>query len=75
MKIVPLSNGMRGYRVLQAFRYTLRVTHTKRDQILDAVIALDAEGPGADLRTSRPQADPDSRPGDQGQGRRGVRRR
>ena len=52
MKIVPLFDGMRSYRILQAFRYTLRVTHTKRDRMLDAVIALDPEGAGADYADS-----------------------
>lgn len=43
MKVVPLFDGMRRHRVVGAFRYTLWVTHRKRDRMLDAVIEANTE--------------------------------
>ena len=48
VRVPVLFNGMQRTKVVQALRYTLWITHTRRDQMLDKVIALDPEGAGGD---------------------------
>jgi hypothetical protein len=45
---VPLFRGMRNRKVVAALRSALWSIHTKRDQMVDEVVALDPEGDGAD---------------------------
>lgn len=48
MKVVPLFDAMTRTRVVRALKYTLWQSHALRNRMLDAVIALDPEGAGAD---------------------------
>ncbi len=47
-RIPAIFNGMRRKPVVDSLQYTLWITHTRRDRMLDVVIALDQEGAGAD---------------------------
>lgn len=48
VNLLDLFRALRKRNVVLSLRSTLRVTHAKRDEMLDAVIALDPEGEGAD---------------------------
>jgi hypothetical protein len=48
MVVVQLFDGMKSEKVVASLRYTLWKAHGARDVMLDAIIALDPEGEGAD---------------------------
>lgn len=47
-RVVPLFNGMHRAQVVDAFRMTVRAAQTRRDTVLNKVVALPAEGDGDD---------------------------
>jgi hypothetical protein len=48
VRLPPIFNRMRRARVVSSLGYTLWITHRRRDQMLDKVIALDPEGERAE---------------------------
>jgi hypothetical protein len=47
-RLPAIFRGMRRAKVVSSLTYTLWITHRRRDQMLDKVIALDPEGQGAE---------------------------